>query len=53
VKTWQALMGKYYPDGNKTRSQCGDDRWFQPALSRTPARKNFCGSTASPPILVS
>jgi hypothetical protein len=26
---------------------------FQPALSRTPARKNFCGSTASPSILVS
>jgi len=27
--------------------------WFQPALSRTPARRNFCGSTASPSILVS
>jgi hypothetical protein len=26
---------------------------FQPALSRTPARKNFWGSTASPSILVS
>jgi hypothetical protein len=26
---------------------------FQPALSRTPARRNFCGSTASPSILVS
>ena len=25
----------------------------QPALSRTPARKNFCGSTASPSIRVS
>jgi hypothetical protein len=24
-----------------------------PALSRTPARKNFCGSTASPSIRVS
>jgi hypothetical protein len=26
---------------------------FQPALSLTPARKNFCGSTASPSIRVS
>jgi hypothetical protein len=25
----------------------------QPALSRTPARRNFCGSTASPSIRVS
>ena len=29
--------------------QCG----HYPALSRTPARKNFCGSTASPSIRVS
>jgi hypothetical protein len=28
-------------------------RLCQPALSRTPARKNFCGSTASPSIRVS
>ena len=26
---------------------------LQPALSRTPARRNFCGSTASPSIRVS
>jgi hypothetical protein len=27
--------------------------WVYPALNRTPARKNFCGSTASPSIRVS
>jgi hypothetical protein len=30
-----------------------DGKENQPALSRTPARRNFCGSTASPSILVS
>jgi hypothetical protein len=29
------------------------ERRFQPAVNRTPARRNFCGSTASPSILVS
>jgi hypothetical protein len=30
-----------------------NESWVQPALSRTPARRNFCGSTASPSIRVS
>jgi hypothetical protein len=57
---WPALIGaalKRQPiAGRRFQSGRGRARFaagYQPALSRTPARRNFCGSTASPSIRVS